>query len=155
MRTDPQIIELLNDVLTAELSAVNQYFVHAKMCGDWGYTKLHDHTRAESIDEMRHAEAVVERILYLDGVPNLQRLLPLRVGESVREQFTNDLELEYAAVERLNAGIARAVERSDGGTRTLLEQILVSEEDHIDWLETQLAAMDDLGEPIYLSMQLG
>ena len=109
MGSNPQIIELLNDVLSAELTAVNQYFIHAKMCGDWGFAALHDHTRAESIDEMRHAEAIIERVLYFDSVPNLQRLFPLRVGETVKEQFTNDLELEYAAVERLNAGIAKAV----------------------------------------------
>ena len=155
MRSDPEIIELLNEVLTAELTAVNQYFLHAKMCADWGYGRLHDHSRAESIDEMRHAEAVVERILYLDGVPNLQRLSPLRIGETVREQFTSDLQLEYEAVARLNAGIARATEQADNGTRSLLEGILTSEEEHIDWLETQIAAMDALGDAGYLAEQLG
>jgi bacterioferritin len=155
MRGNPEIVDLLNEVLTAELTAVNQYFIHAKMCADWGYTQLHDHSRHESIDEMRHAESVIERVLYFDGVPNMQRLFPLRVGESGREQFTNDLDLEYAAVERLNAGIAKAVELGDNGTRALLEGILTAEEEHVDWLETQIGAMDQLGEAAYLAEQLG
>ena len=136
MQGNPEIIELLNDVITAELTAINQYFVHAKMCDNWGYKRLAEHVRAESIDEMRPAEALVERVLYFDGFPNLQRLNPLRVGESVEEQFRNDLDLEYVAVERLNNGIAAAVAAGDNGTRHLLEEILVSEEEHIDWLET-------------------
>jgi bacterioferritin len=155
MRGNPEIIELLNEVLTAELTAVNQYFIHAKMCGNWGYSRLEEQIRHESIDEMKHAEALIERILYFDGVPNLQRLLPLRVGETVAEQFRNDLEVEYAAVERLNRGIAAAVAASDNGTRHLLEEILVSEEEHIDWLETQLEAMRQLGDAAYLAEQLG
>jgi bacterioferritin len=152
---NPEIIELLNDVLSAELTAVNQYFVHAKMCSNWGFGRLGDHVRDESIDEMRHAEALVERILYFDGLPNLQRLLPLHVGETVPEQFRNDLEVEYAAVERLNRGIAAATAAADNGTRHLLEEILVSEEEHIDWLETQLEAIRQVGEQQYLAEQLG
>jgi len=152
---NPEIIELLNEVLTAELTAVNQYFIHAKMCGNWGYAKLESHVRDESIDEMRHAEALIERILFFDGIPNLQRLLPLRVGETVAEQFRNDLDVEYVAVERLNRGIAAAVAAGDNGTRQLLEEILVSEESHIDWLETQLEAMRQVGEAAYLAEQLG
>jgi bacterioferritin len=155
MQGNPEIIELLNEVLTAELTAVNQYFIHAKMCGNWGYSRLEERIRHESIDEMKHAEALIERILYFDGVPNLQRLFPLRVGETVAEQFRNDLEVEYAAVERLNRGIAAAVAASDNGTRHLLEEILVSEEEHIDWLETQLEAMRQLGDAAYLAEQLG
>ena len=155
MQGNPEIIELLNDVLSAELTAVNQYFVHAKMCTNWGFAKLGDHVRDESIDEMRHAEALVERILYFDGVPNLQRLLPLHVGETVPEQFRNDLEVEYAAVERLNRGIAATTAAGDNGTRHLLEEILVSEEEHIDWLETQLEAMRQVGEQAYLADKLG
>jgi len=151
---NPEIIELLNEVLTAELTAINQYFVHAKMCGNWGFGRLADHTRAESIDEMRHAEALVERILYFDGIPNLQRLSPLRVGETVEEQFRNDLELERTAIERLNRGIAAAVTAGDNGTRHLLEEILVSEEEHADWLETQLTAIDQVGLQQYLAEQL-
>ena len=155
MQGNPEIIELLNDVITAELTAINQYFVHAKMCDNWGYKRLAEHVRAESIDEMRHAEALVERVLYFDGFPNLQRLNPLRVGESVEEQFRNDLDLEYVVVERLNNGIAAAVAAGDNGTRHLLEEILVSEEEHIDWLETQLTAIEQVGLQQYLAEQLG
>ena len=155
MQGNPEIIELLNDVLSAELTAVNQYFIHAKMCSNWGYATLGEHVRAESIDEMRHAEVLIERILYFDGLPNLQRLFPLRVGETVPEQFRNDLEVEYSAVDRLNRGIAAATTHGDNGTRHLLEEILVSEEEHIDWLETQLEAMRQVGEQAYLADKLG
>lgn len=155
MRANPEIVELLNDVLTAELTAVNQYFIHAKMDSNWGYATLGEHVRNESIDEMRHVEAIIDRILYFEGVPNLQRLLPLRVGETVAEQFRNDLQVEYAAVDRLNKGIESCVAVGDNGTRHLLEEILVSEEEHIDWLETQLEAMRQVGEPQYLAEQLG
>ena len=137
MQGDDAILELLNEVLTAELTAINQYFIHAKMCENWGYHRLADHGRNESIDEMKHAEALIERILYFDGVPNMMRLFPVRVGETVPEQFQVDVELEYTAVERLNRGINLAVDKDDNGTRELLAQILVSEEDHVDWLETQ------------------
>ena len=154
MRGDGDIIELLNEVLTAELTAINQYFIHAKMCDNWGYDRLASHGRDESIDEMKHAEQLIERILYFDGVPNLQRLYTVRVGEDVPEQFQLDLELEYAAVERLNRGIALAVERGDNGTRELLADILVSEEDHIDWLETQQETIRQIGLERYLAEQL-
>jgi bacterioferritin len=154
MRGDQEIIELLNEVLTAELTAVNQYFLHAKMMDNWGYRRLAHHTRDESIDEMRHAEQLTERILYLEGVPNLQRLSPLRIGETVPEQFRADLDLEYAAVERLNRGIALARDAGDNGTRDLLERILVSEEEHIDWLETQLDTITQIGTEHYLAQQL-
>ncbi len=155
MEGNPKIIELLNDVLTAELTAVNQYFIHAKMCENWGFGRLGAHVKAESIDEMRHAELIIDRILYFEGVPNLQRLFPLNVGENVPEQFRNDLQVEYAAVERLNAGIAAARESGDNGTRALLESILTSEEEHVDWLETQLGAIGTIGESAYLSEYLG
>ena len=154
MQGNAEIIELLNDVLTGELTAINQYFVHAKMCDNWGYENLAHHIRDESIDEMKHAEALVERILYLDGVPNLQRLSPLRVGQTVKEQLESDLNVERDALERLNTGIAACVAASDNGSRALLEQILVSEEEHVDWLETQLEAMRQLGETAYLAEQL-
>jgi bacterioferritin len=154
MQGNPEIIELLNEVLTSELTAINQYFVHAKMCSNWGYGKLAEHIRDESIDEMKHAELLVDRILYFDGVPNLQRLSPLRVGETVPEQFRNDLAVEQEAVARLNRGIEACVAASDNGTRALLEGILVSEEEHADWLETQLHAIDALGEVAYLAEQL-
>jgi bacterioferritin len=148
------IIELLNEVLTAELTAINQYFVHAKMQQDWGYDHLAAHTREESIDEMRHAEKVVERILFLDGTPNLQRLSPLRVGETPVEQLRLDLELEHEAIPRLNRGVALAVEAGDNGTRELLATILVDEEEHADWLETQLESIRQVGEANYLAQQL-
>lgn len=155
MRGDPAIIEALNEVLTAELTAVNQYFLHAKMCDNWGYRKLAKYVRDESIDEMRHAEELIERILYLEGIPNLQRLSGLRIGEDVREQFESDLQVEYEAVVRLNKGIALAVERGDGGTRELFARILLAEEEHTDWLETQLETIRQIGIELYLSHQLG
>ena len=154
MQGNPEIIELLNDVLTAELTAINQYFVHAKMQANWGYEHLAAHTRDESIDEMKHAEKIVERILFLDGTPNLQRLSPLRVGETVPEQLRLDLALEHEAIPRLNAGIAAAVAAGDNGTRDLLEELLVSEEEHTDWLETQLSVIAQVGEAHYLAQQL-
>jgi bacterioferritin len=154
MRGNREIIELLNEVLTAELTAINQYFLHAKMMDNWGYRRLARHTRDESIDEMRHAEELTERILYLEGVPNLQRLSPLRIGETVAEQFRSDLDLEYAAVERLNRGIALARDAGDNGSRDLLERILVSEEEHVDWLETQLDTIGQIGTEHYLAQQL-
>ncbi|MDQ3738102.1 MAG: bacterioferritin [Actinomycetota bacterium] len=154
MRADDDILELLNEVLTAELTAINQYFIHAKMAENWGYGRLATKIRDESIDEMRHAERLIERILYFEGVPNLQRLLPLTVGETVVEGFRNDLAVEVAAVERLNRGVALAVERGDNGTRELLAAILVDEEHHADWLETQLVAIEQIGEQKYLAEQL-
>ncbi|MGY6499728.1 MAG: bacterioferritin [Acidimicrobiales bacterium] len=154
MRGHPEIIELLNEVLTAELTAINQYFIHAKMQADWGYGRLASHTRDESIDEMKHAETVIERILYLDGVPNLQRLGSVSVGETVPEQFSLDLEMEREAIARFNRGIELAVSLSDNGTRELLETMLVSEEEHLDWIETQLSLLGDLGEAQYLAQQL-
>jgi bacterioferritin len=154
MQGDAAIIELLNEVLTAELTAINQYFVHAKMCDNWGYHRLAEHGRDESVDEMKHADVIIDRILYFDGVPNMQRLFAVRVGETVPEQFQLDVELEYAAVERFNRGIALAVEQGDNGTRELLAEILVSEEEHIDWLETQQETIRQIGLEMYLGQQL-
>ena len=151
---DPRILTLLNEVLTAELTAINQYFLHSKLAGNWGFARLHKALRHESIDEMKHAELVTERILFLDGIPNLQLLWKLNIGETVEEQFNSDLALEYAAIERLNAGIALARELGDNGTRELLEKILVSEEQHVDWIETQLAAIERVGLQGYLAEQL-
>jgi bacterioferritin len=150
----PSIIETLNEVLTAELTAVNQYFLHAKMQADWGYSRLAAHSRHESIDEMHHAESLTERILLLDGVPNYSRYFPLRIGETVPEQFEMDLALEYEAVARLNQGVARAVEHGDNGTRELLERILVAEEEHIDWIETQQETIRQIGVENYLAQQM-
>lgn len=154
MRGDDEVIELLNEVLTAELTAINQYFVHAKMCANWGYDRLADHIRHESIDEMKHAEVLIDRILYFDGVPNMQRLFPLRVGETVAEQFESDLQVEYTAVERLTRGIELCLAKHDHGTRELLEEILVAEEEHIDWLETQQETIRQIGLEHYLAQQL-
>lgn len=154
MTADDEIIELLNEVLTAELTAINQYFVQSKMCANWGYDRLAAHGREESIDEMKHADIVIDRILYFDGVPNMQRLSPLHVGETVAEQLESDLQLEYAAVERLNTGIALAVAKGDHGTRELLAEILVSEEHHVDWIETQQETIRQIGLERYLAQQL-
>lgn len=154
MKSTPPIIDLLNDVLSGELTAINQYFIHAKMLADWGYTKLAKYTRAESIDEMKHAEVLMERILYLEGLPNVQRLFKINVGTTVPEQFQSDLALEVAAIERLNNGIALAVQTGDNGTRELLAEILVDEERHADWLETQLETINQIGLPHYLAQQI-
>jgi len=155
MKGHDEIIELLNDVLTGELTAINQYFLHAKMCDNWGYKRLGSHIRDESIDEMKHAEVLVDRVLYLEGIPNMQRLSPMRIGETVVEQFGNDLAVEMAALERLNSGAALCARLGDNGTRELLEDILVDEERHVDWLETQLETIRQIGVENYLAQQLG
>ena len=154
MQGDPDVIELLNEVLTAELTAINQYFIHAKMCENWGFERLAKHNYDESIDEMKDAEKVIERILYLDGVPNLQRLGSVLVGETVTEQHRLDLELERAAIERYNRGVALTRDKGDNGTRELLERLLVGEEHHADWLEAQLHLIELVGEQNYLSQQI-
>ena len=155
MRGDPQILEILNEILTAELTAINQYFIHAKMCANWGYQRLAKKKREESIDEMKDADAVIERILYLDGVPNMQRMNPIRIGEDAIEQHRLDLALEVEAVSRYNRAIALARDKGDNGTRALLERILQSEEHSIDWLESQLYGIDQIGKERYLAEQLG
>ena len=154
MKGDPKIIDLLNEVLTAELTAINQYFVDAKMYDNWGYERLGEKFRHESIDEMKDAEALIDRILYLDGVPNLQRLGTVRVGETVAEKLALALELETEAVERLNRGIALAVDQADNGSRELLEDILEGEEEHADWLESQLSLIEQVGEQLYQAQQI-
>jgi bacterioferritin len=154
MNGDVEVIELLNEVLTAELTAINQYFIDSRMLANWGYERLADRFRAESIDEMKDAQALIDRILYLDGVPNLQRLGPVRVGEDSREKITLALSLEKEAIARLNTGIALATAKADHGTRGLLESILHGEEEHADWLETQLSAFEQLGAVAYLAEQL-
>ncbi|MEO1060024.1 MAG: bacterioferritin [Actinomycetota bacterium] len=154
MQGDERVIEVLNDVITAELTAINQYFLHAKMCADWGYTKLADYTRHESIDEMKHAESLIDRVLYLEGHPNLQRLGTLQIGENVEEQFRSDLALEYRAVERLQGGVATCREIGDITSAQLLEDILASEEEHIDWLEAQLSLIEQVGLQNYLATQI-
>jgi bacterioferritin len=151
MQGDPEVIALLNEQLTSELTAINQYFLHAKMQQNWGYTELAEKTRHESIEEMNHAEEITDRILFLEGLPNYQRLLPLRVGQTVREQFQADLSVELDVVERLRPGIIMCREKGDATSANLFEKILANEEEHIDYLETQLALMDSLGEPLYLA----
>lgn len=154
MQGDPQVIEALNEVLTAELTAINQYFIHSKMCENWGFKRLAKHSREEAIEEMKHADHVIERILFFDGTPNMQRLNPVRVGEDVIEQHKVDLALEFEAVARLNKGIALCREKADNGTRELLEGILVDEEEHIDWLEAQLHLVETVGKEQYLAEQI-
>jgi bacterioferritin len=150
MQGDQRVIEFLNEQLTAELTAINQYFLHAKMQQNWGYTKLAAHTRAESIDEMRHAEVLTDRILFLEGMPNLQRLFPLRIGESIREQFNADMQVEAEAIDRLRRGIEYMRSIGDVTSARIFEDILGDEEHHIDYLETQLHLLDTLGDAIYL-----
>lgn len=151
MQGDKQIIELLNEQLTAELTAINQYFLHAKMQQNWGYTKLADYTRDESIDEMRHAERLTDRILFLEGLPNYQRLGTLHIGQTVREQLRADLEVELSVVQRLRPGIALMREKGDITSARIFEEILEDEEKHIDYLETELGLMETLGEQLYLA----
>lgn len=150
MQGDAQVIEFLNEQLTAELTAINQYFLHAKMQENWGYSKLAAHTRAESLDEMRHAEILTDRILFLEALPNYQRLFPLRIGESVPEQFQCDMQIEQEAVDRLRRGIEYMRSIGDVTSAKIFEDILADEEHHIDYLETQLGLIEKLGEPLYL-----
>ena len=151
---DAKILAALNDVLTAELTAINQYFLHGEMCQNWGLHRLYKTVRAHSIDEMKHAEEVIERILFLEGVPNVQRLGKINVGETVDEQLNVDLALEQEAIARLNAGIKEARELGDSGTREFLETILKSEEEHVDWLEAQLELIKQVGLQNYLAQQI-
>ena len=154
MQGNPAVIELLNDVLTAELTAINQYFVDAKMIGNWGYERLAAKFREESIDEMKDADELIERILYFDGMPNLQRLGTVRVGENVVEKLNLALDLEKEAIARLNAGIALCTSEGDSGSRELLEKILLGEEEHADWLEAQLELVRQVGDAHYLAQQI-
>ena len=154
MRGDPEIISLLNEQLTSELTAINQYFLHAKMQQNWGLTKLAAYTRDESIDEMKHAEKITDRILFLEGLPNYQRLGTLRIGQTVREQFESDMAIEVEVVERLRPAIAYCEEIGDHTSKRLFEEILADEEHHIDYLETQLSLLDGIGEQLYLAGQI-
>ena len=154
MQGDAQVIEVLNEVLTAELTAVNQYFIHAMMCRNWRYERLAKHSRDESIEEMKHAQELIERILYFDGQPNMQRYMKINVGSTIPDQHQYDLSLERDAVARLNRGIALCRDKGDNGSRMLLEKILHEEEEHIDWLEAQLQQIQDVGLQNYLSEQI-
>src|SRR5687768_4743659 len=153
MKGHDKVIELLNEVLTAELTTINQYFIHARMCENWGYERLWKKVRAESIDEMKHADQLIERILYLEGIPNLQRLGKVNVGQTVSEQFTLDLGVEKHAIGMLNTGIELCRSLSDNGSAELLEHILEGEEEHANWLEAQLELIKQVGEGNYLAQQ--
>ncbi|MCA9640538.1 MAG: bacterioferritin, partial [Myxococcales bacterium] len=153
MKGDSEIIDALNEVLTSELTAINQYFIHFRMCEDWGYQKLAEKKRSESIEEMKHADKVIARILFLDGVPNMQRYFPVKVGEEPIEMHKVDVELEYEAVKRLNKAISLCRDKHDNGTRELLEGILLEEEEGIDWLEAQLHQVEEIGRERYLAEQ--
>ena len=150
----PEIIKLLNEILTGELTAINQYFLHAKMCENWGYARLYERIEKESIEEMRHAEELIERVLYLGGIPNVQRLGKVNIGETVPEQFKLDLALEEEAIPRLNQAIVTCRDAGDNGTRIILEKILGDEEEHVDWLEAQLDLIDQVGAANYLAQQI-
>jgi bacterioferritin len=154
MKGDKQVLTLLNDVLTAELTAVNQYFLHARLCHHWGYDRLYERVRKESIEEMKHADELIDRILFLEGLPNLQRYNKVNVGQTVPEQFQLDLAVEYEAVKRLNDAIATCRNVGDNGTRDMLEKMLREEEQHADWLETQQEAIKQIGMEQYLAEQL-
>lgn len=154
MKGDAKIIDLLNEILTGELTAINQYFLHARMCRNWGYARLDAKIRKESIDEMKHADELIERILYLDGLPNVQRLGKIMIGQNVPEILKNDLGLEQVAIPLLNKAIQAARDAGDNGSEDLLKKILVSEEEHTDWLESQLELIKQVGEAHYLAQQI-
>jgi bacterioferritin len=154
MKGNDEVIALLNDVLCAELTAINQYFIHGMMCKNWHYKKLAEIGRKESIEEMNHAQEIIDRILYLDGKPNMQKYLKVNAGKTIPEQFDFDLDLERGAVERYNRGIELAREKGDNGTRALLEKLLMNEEQHIDWIEGQIQQIQDMGLDNYLAQQV-
>jgi bacterioferritin len=154
VKVSQKVIDILNEVLTNELTGINQYFLHAHMCENWGYERLYKKIRHESIDEMKHAEALIERILYLDGFPNVQRIGKVTIGETVDEQLKLDLALEKRAVEFLNTNIPAIRAELDEGTADLLEDILESEEEHVDWLESQMALIEQVGLANYLTQQI-
>jgi bacterioferritin len=154
MKGSDEVIQVLQDVLCAELTAVNQYFIHARLCQNWRYMRLAEFIKKESVEEMRHAQKVIDRILYFEGTPNMQKYMKINVGHGVAEQLNFDLELEYQAVARLNKGIEVARAQADNGTRALLEEILKDEEEHVDWLEAQLYQVKEMGLENYLTQQI-
>ena len=154
MKGNKKMIDALNEALTGELTGINQYFIHYKMCSNWGYKRLAKKNYEESIGEMKHADDLIERILFLEGIPNMQRLSKVAVGETPAEQLRLDLALEYDAQKRFNQAIALAVEVGDNGSREMLDEMLESEEEHIDWLESQLTLIEQIGEKMYLAQQI-
>jgi bacterioferritin len=154
MQGNPKVIQALNAALKEELTAISQYFLHAEMCENWKYNKLGDYIKKQSIDEMKHAEELIERILFLDGTPNLTELLQLSVGANVKQQIENDLKLELNAVVMYNASVKLARDEGDNASRELFEKLLKDEEAHVDWLEAQLHQMNELGYERYLSQQI-
>jgi bacterioferritin len=154
MKGSAKVIDLLNQVLTNELTAINQYFLHARMCENWGYERLWHKIKHESIDEMKHADQLIERILYLEGLPNVQRLGKVNIGQTVEEQLRSDLGVERQAIPVLNDGIALSRQEGDNGTAELLEDILVGEEEHANWLEAQLSLLEQVGAQNYLAEQI-
>ena len=154
MKGDAKVLEYLQECLTAELTAINQYFLHAEMMENWGYERLGKITKKESIEEMMHAEKLLHRILYFDGSPNMSQLFNLRIGQNVKEQIEFDLDLEYQAVPRLNKAINAAVAAGDNGSRDLFESILKDEEHHVDYLEAQLHMIKEMGYENYLAQNM-
>ena len=154
MQGDPRIIDLLNQVLRKELTGINQYFIHSRMCKNWGYAVLAKHGYDESIDEMKHADKIIERILYLDGVPNLSDYDRILIGADVRQQLANDLSLEMAALQVLRPGVQLCLEVGDHASRELLEHIVEDEERHVDWIEAQLHKIQEVGYQGYLAQQI-
>lgn len=154
MKGNPKVLQELNKALREELTAINQYFVHAEMCENWGYHKLSAYIKKQSMGEMKHAEALLERVLFLEGTPAMEPM-KLTIGDSVRRMLESDLKLELSAVEQYNQAIRVATEQGDNGSRDLFLVLLKDEEDHADWLETQLHQMDEVGYERYLSLQMG
>lgn len=154
MKGSAKVIEVLNQALKSELTSINQYFIHAEMCENWGYDRLSQKIKLDSIDEMKHAEKLIERILHLDGTPNMSDYFKINIGKDVKKQLDNDLALEHDAVERYNDGIETCSKERDAGSRKLLETILEDEEEHVAWLEAQLSAIAEIGLDNYLTEQL-
>lgn len=154
MKGNEKVLQYLQEVLTAELTAINQYFLHAEMLENWGYERLAKITKKESIEEMVHAEKLLHRMLYLDGSPNMGSLFPLRIGQNVKQQFEHDLALELEAIPRLNKAIEASIAAGDNGSRDLFEKILLDEEHHVDYLEAQLFMIQEMGYENYLAQQL-
>lgn len=155
MKGNPKVIASLNEALKEELTAINQYFLHAEMCENWHYDKLGSYIKKQSIDEMKHAEMLIERILFLDGIPSMTELMQLTIGKNVREQIESDLKLEIGAVAQYNAAIQLARDEGDNASRELFERLLKDEEAHVDWLEAQVHQIHEIGYERYLSQQVG